>query len=382
MLIYHVFSQISRGLDYLAGVRVVGLRKIFDKKTIAVDGVSFDVRDGEFVILLGPSGCGKTTTLRCIAGLETPDEGEIYIGDRLVNDLPPKDRDIAMVFQSYALYPHMTVYDNLAFPLKMRKYPKDEIDKRVKEVARLLRIEDLLDRKPRQLSGGQQQRVALGRALVRNPQVWLMDEPLSNLDAKLRVYMRAELKKLQKDLGITTIYVTHDQAEAMAMGDRIAVMDKGKILQYDEPHVVYEKPANIFVAGFLGSPPMNFVDATMVERDSQVILDAGVFELPLPQDLAKLVKEGATSDKVVIGFRPEYMTLSIERTSDSVFQADVYVVEPMGSSYVVDLKAGEYLLKAITPVTTRLPPIGGKVWVGLLMDKLHIFDAKTEKAIF
>jgi len=270
----------------LAGVRVVGLRKVFDKKTVAVDGVSFEVKDGEFVILLGPSGCGKTTTLRCIAGLETPDEGEIYIGDRLVNDLPPKDRDIAMVFQSYALYPHMTVYDNLAFPLKMRKYPKDEIDKRVKEVARLLRIEDLLDRKPRQLSGGQQQRVALGRALVRNPQVWLMDEPLSNLDAKLRVYMRAELKKLQKDLGITTIYVTHDQAEAMAMGDRIAVMDKGKILQYDEPHVVYEKPANIFVAGFLGSPPMNFVDATIVERDSQIILDAGVFELPTSTGLS------------------------------------------------------------------------------------------------
>jgi multiple sugar transport system ATP-binding protein len=366
----------------LAGVRVVGLRKVFDKKTIAVDSVSFEVKDGEFVILLGPSGCGKTTTLRCVAGLESPDEGEIYIGDRLVNDLPPKDRDIAMVFQSYALYPHMSVYDNLAFPLKMRKYPKEEIDKRVKEVARLLRIEDLLDRKPRQLSGGQQQRVALGRALVRNPRVWLMDEPLSNLDAKLRVYMRAELKKLQKDLGITTIYVTHDQAEAMAMGDRVAVMDKGKILQYDEPHVVYEKPASIFVAGFLGSPPMNFIEATVVERDSQVILDTGIFEFLLPQDLAKIVREGVTGDKVVIGFRPEYMRLSMDRTPDSVFQADVYVVEPMGSSYIVDLKAGEYLLKAITPAVTRLPPIGGKVWAGFMLEKIHIFDAKTERTIF
>lgn len=366
----------------MVGVRVVGLRKVFEKKTIAVDGVNFDAKDGEFVILLGPSGCGKTTTLRCIAGLESPDEGEIYIGDRLVNEFPPKDRDIAMVFQSYALYPHMTVYDNLAFPLKMRKYPKQEIDKRVKEVARLLRIEDLLDRKPRQLSGGQMQRVALGRALVRNPQVWLMDEPLSNLDAKLRVYMRAELKKLQKDLGITTIYVTHDQAEAMAMGDRIAVMDKGKILQYDEPHAVYEKPANIFVAGFLGSPPMNFIEATVVEKDSQVMLDSGIFEFMLPQDLAKLVREGVTEDKVMIGFRPEYMMLSMERTPDSVFQADVYVVEPMGSSYIVDLKAGEYLLKAITPATTRLPTIGGKVWVGFQLEKIHIFDAKTEKAIF
>ncbi len=365
----------------MASVRVLGLRKKFDK-TIAVDGVSFDVKDGEFVILLGPSGCGKTTTLRCVAGLEIPDDGEIYIGNKLVNDLPPKDRDVAMVFQSYALYPHMSVYDNLAFPLRMRKYPKQEIEKRVKEVARLLRIENLLDRKPRQLSGGEQQRVALGRALVRNPQVWLMDEPLSNLDAKLRVYMRAELKKLQKDLGITTIYVTHDQAEAMAMGDRIAVMDKGKILQYDEPHVVYERPSNIFVAGFLGSPPMNFIEATVVERDSQVILSADIFQYQLPGDLARIIRENLTGDKVVIGFRPEHMILSIEKSPESIFQADVYVVEPMGSSYVVDLKAGEYLLKAISPVTTRLPPIGEKVWVGFPLDKMHIFDAKTEKAIF
>ena len=365
----------------MVGVRVVGLRKRFDK-TIAVDGVSFEVKDGEFIILLGPSGCGKTTTLRCIAGLETPDEGDIYIGDRLVNDLPPKDRDVAMVFQSYALYPHMTVYDNLAFPLKMRKYPKQEIDKRVKEVAKLLRIEELLNRKPRQLSGGQQQRVALGRALVRNPQVWLMDEPLSNLDAKLRVYMRAELKKLQKDLGITTIYVTHDQAEAMAMGDRIAVMNQGKILQFDEPRAVYERPGNIFVAGFLGSPPMNFVDATVVERDSQVILDAGIFQYQLPEDLAKLVKENLTGDKVVIGFRPEHVVLSIDKAPESVFQADVYVVEPMGSNYVVDLKAGDYLLKAISPITVKLPPIGEKVWVGFPPERMHIFDAKTEKAVF
>ncbi|HDD42515.1 MAG TPA: ABC transporter ATP-binding protein, partial [Nitrososphaeria archaeon] len=293
------------------------------------------------------------------------------------------DRDVAMVFQSYAHYPHMTVYDNLAFPLKMRKYPKQEIDKRVKEVAKLLRIEELLNRKPRQLSGGQQQqRVALGRALVRNPQVWLMDEPLSNLDAKLRVYMRAELKKLQKDLGITTIYVTHDQAEAMAMGDRIAVMNQGKILQFDEPRAVYERPGNIFVAGFLGSPPMNFVDATVVERDSQVILDAGIFQYQLPEDLAKLVKENLTGDKVVIGFRPEHVVLSIDKAPESVFQADVYVVEPMGSNYVVDLKAGDYLLKAISPITVKLPPIGEKVWVGFPPERMHIFDAKTEKAIF
>ena len=365
----------------MSRVKVKNLRKTFGK-TVAVDGVTFDVGDGEFIVLLGPSGCGKTTTLRCIAGLEVPDEGEIYIDDRLVNDLPPKDRDVAMVFQSYALYPHMTVYDNLAFPLKMRKVPKDEIRRRVLEVARLLRIEELLDRKPRQLSGGQQQRVALGRALVRNPKVWLMDEPLSNLDAKLRVYMRAELKKLQKDLGITTIYVTHDQAEAMAMADKVAVMNRGKILQYEPPNVVYEKPANLFVAGFLGSPPMNFVDATVIEKNSQIALDAGFFVYPLEEELGKLVKQNVTGDKVIIGFRPEHMILSKDKTSESVFQADVYVIEPMGSNLIVDLKVEQYLFKAVVPATTAVPPIGEKVWVGFLPEKMHIFDAKTEKAIF
>ncbi|MCD6341929.1 MAG: ABC transporter ATP-binding protein, partial [Thaumarchaeota archaeon] len=293
----------------MSKVRVVNLHKRFDK-TIAVDGITFEVGDGEFIVLLGPSGCGKTTTLRCIAGLEVPDEGEIYIDDKMVNELPPKDRDIAMVFQSYALYPHMSVYDNLAFPLKMKKYPKQEIEKRVKEVAKLLRIEELLNRKPRQLSGGQQQRVALGRALVRNPKVWLMDEPLSNLDAKLRVYMRAELKKLQKDLNITTIYVTHDQAEAMAMADKVAVMSQGKILQYDAPTNVYERPANLFVAGFLGSPPMNFVEANLVEHDSKIMLDAGFFMYPLDEKLGKIVKDNVASDKVIIGFRPEHMIVS------------------------------------------------------------------------
>ena len=364
----------------MAGVRVVNLRKRFDK-TVAVDGVSFDVLDGEFVVLLGPSGCGKTTTLRCIAGLESPDEGEIYIGDKLVNDLPPKDRDVAMVFQSYALYPHMSVFDNIAFPLKMRKYPKEEISKRVKEVAQLLRIDHLLDRKPRQLSGGEQQRVALGRALVRNPKVWLMDEPLSNLDAKLRIYMRAELKKLQKDLRITTIYVTHDQAEAMAMADRIAVMNKGMLLQYDSPHVIYEKPANIFVGGFMGAPPMNFIDANIVEEGNKILLDAAIFKYPLSSEIANLVKSKATSERVILGFRPEDISISIEKSPESIFQADLYVIEPMGSNIIVDLKAGEYLIKAVLSPSARLPSIGEKVWVSFPYDKLHIFDAKTEQAI-
>ena len=361
----------------MSKVKVVNLVKKFDK-TVAVDGISFDVKDGEFIVLLGPSGCGKTTTLRCIAGLETPDEGEIYIDDKLVNDLPPKDRDVAMVFQSYALYPHMTVYGNLAFPLKMRKLPKDEIDKKVKEVAKLLNIDHLLDRKPRQLSGGEMQRVALGRALVRTPRVFLMDEPLSNLDAKLRVYMRAELKKLQRDLKITTIYVTHDQAEAMAMADRIAVMNKGKILQYSEPHDVYEKPANIFVAGFIGSPPMNFIKASILEKDSKIILDAGFFQYELRRDLGEIVKKGASGSEVMIGFRPEHMLLSREKQANSVFQADVYVIEPMGSRIIVDLKAGEYLLKAVAPPTAEIPPPGQKVWVGFPVERLHVFDAKTE----
>ncbi|OYT68054.1 MAG: sugar ABC transporter ATP-binding protein [Candidatus Wolframiiraptor sp. EX4484-121] len=364
----------------MSKVKVVNLVKKFDK-TVAVDGISFDVKDGEFIVLLGPSGCGKTTTLRCIAGLETPDEGEIYIDDKLVNDLPPKDRDVAMVFQSYALYPHMTVYGNLAFPLKMRKLPKDEIDKKVKEVAKLLNIDHLLDRKPRQLSGGEMQRVALGRALVRTPRVFLMDEPLSNLDAKLRVYMRAELKKLQRDLKITTIYVTHDQAEAMAMADRIAVMNKGKILQYSEPHDVYEKPANLFVAGFIGSPPMNFIKASILEKDSKIILDAGFFQYELRRDLGESVKRGASGSEVMIGFRPEHMLLSRERQANSVFQADVYVIEPMGSRIIVDLKAGEYLLKAVAPPTAEIPPPGQKVWVGFSVERLHVFDAKTEKTL-
>ncbi|RLE58654.1 MAG: sugar ABC transporter ATP-binding protein, partial [Thermoprotei archaeon] len=233
----------------MAKVSVKDLLKKFGN-VIAVNKISFEVNDGEFVVLLGPSGCGKTTTLRLIAGLETPDGGEIWIGDKLVNDLPPKDRDVAMVFQNYALYPHMKVYDNLAFPLRLRKLPKDKIDRKVREVAKLLRIDNLLDRYPRQLSGGQQQRVALGRALVREPHVFLMDEPLSNLDAKLRVYMRAELKRLQRELGITTIYVTHDQAEAMTMADRIVVMNEGKIQQIGTPSELYYKPANLFVAGF------------------------------------------------------------------------------------------------------------------------------------
>ncbi|MDX1534595.1 MAG: ABC transporter ATP-binding protein, partial [Thermoplasmata archaeon] len=268
---------------------------------VAVDQLNLDIKDNEFVVFLGPSGCGKTTSLRCIAGLETPEEGEILIGDRVVNDLEPKDRDVAMVFQNYALYPHMTVAQNMAFPLQNFGVPVSEINKRILEASHLLEIKPLLDRKPTALSGGQQQRVALGRAIVRHPKVFLMDEPLSNLDAKLRVHMRAELKRLQKDLGVTTIYVTHDQVEAMTMGDRIAIMEDGVLQQFDAPNSIYDHPVNQFVAGFVGTPPINFIEMSYT---SDASLDAGEFRFPISENLARAARS-ATSDEVVLAVRPQ-----------------------------------------------------------------------------
>lgn len=346
---------------------------------IAVNNITLEVMDKEFMVFLGPSGCGKTTTLRCIAGLETPDSGNIYIGDSLVNELPPKDRDVAMVFQSYALYPHMSVFDNIAFPLKMRKVPKEEIKKRVKEVASLLKIEELLDRKPRQLSGGQAQRVALGRAIVRQPKVFLFDEPLSNLDAKLRVYMRAELKRLQKELATTTIYVTHDQVEAMTMADRIALMNKGMLQQLASPSDIYHKPENIFVAGFIGSPPMNFIDCSFKEFGSEYFLDAGEFKLKLPKDIGLLIKEKASSSELILGVRPEDITV-YEEVMPEAIETEVYVVEPLGAENVIDLKIGENLIKAISPSTFSLK-IGDKAYITFNKEKMHVFDKKTEKTI-
>ncbi|RLG87762.1 MAG: sugar ABC transporter ATP-binding protein, partial [Thermoprotei archaeon] len=267
----------------MAKVTLNHVTKIFPPNTVAVDDVTFTVSHGEFFVLLGPSGCGKTTTLRIIAGLEKPTKGRVFIDDEDVTDLPPRARDVAMVFQTWALYPHMKVYDNIAFPLKLRKLPKDEIDRKVKEIAKILQIDHLLDRYPKQLSGGQQQRVALARALVRNPRVWLMDEPLSNLDALLRVQMRAELKKLQKELKITTIYVTHDQVEAMTMADRIAVMNAGKILQIGTPYDIYHKPRTKFVGGFIGSPPMNFIRVVFDVENNRYILKGHTFAIVLPE---------------------------------------------------------------------------------------------------
>lgn len=361
----------------MAQVRLSNLVKKFGEVK-AVNNLTLKIEDGEFLVLLGPSGCGKTTALRCIAGLETPDSGEIYVGDQMVNELPSKDRDIAMVFQSYALYPHMTVYDNMAFPLRLRRYSKDEVDRRVKATADLLRIHELLDRKPKQLSGGQAQRVALGRAIVREPKAFLMDEPLSNLDARLRLHMRAELKRLQKELKITTIYVTHDQAEAMTMGDRIAIMNHGELQQLGPPENVYSSPTNPFVAGFLGSPPMNFVECSFEEKGGGILRFNGN-QFALPESQSGAVRQNISDHQVVLGFRPEDVSLQDRQELGSI-EAEVYVYEPLGSETIVDLKMGENLIKAKVSPDTRLK-IGETKWINVNKDKLHIFDKKTGKAL-
>jgi multiple sugar transport system ATP-binding protein len=346
-------------------------------EVVAVDTLNLEAKDKEFVVFLGPSGCGKTTSLRMIAGLETVTEGEIYIGDRLVNDLEPKDRDVAMVFQNYALYPHMTVYKNLAFPLENAKMSRQEIERGVRRAAKLLQIEPLLDRKPKQLSGGQQQRVALGRAIVREPEVFLMDEPLSNLDAKLRVYMRAELKRLQKDIGVTTVYVTHDQVEAMTMGDRIAILRRGILQQMDTPPRIYARPANEFVAGFVGSPPTNFFDCT---RTADATLDAGTFTYTLPEALARAA-ERATSDEIVLAIRPQDVRVfRDEGAEDGLIRAEIFTTEPLGDITILDLMIGESLVKAVVspeyPVdTTR------ELWVKFPSEKVYLFDKKTGAAL-
>ncbi len=350
---------------------------------VAVNDLDIQVPDKEFLVFVGPSGCGKTTSLRLLAGLEEASEGNIYIGDRLVNDVPPKDRDIAMVFQSYALYPHMSVYDNMAFGLKLRKTPKPDIERRVHEAAKMLHIEDLLDRKPKQLSGGQRQRVAVGRAIVREPLVFLMDEPLSNLDAKLRVSARAEISKIHQRLGTTFVYVTHDQTEAMTMGSRIAVMNQGILQQVDSPQVLYDTPANIFVAGFIGSPAMNFIEAKLMERDGRVAADCKDFVLNIPHSRTGVCRPHLGKD-VVFGIRPEdvhdpdYAPQSIEAAA---IEAKVDVTELMGNEIIV------YLVTEHTPpILGRFDPrtsarVGNTMRVIFNMDRMHIFDRQTEMAI-
>ena len=373
----------------------LSLRNVYKKYpggVIAVSDFNLEIKDKEFIILAGPSGCGKSTTLRMVAGLEEISSGEVYIGDRLVNDVAPKDRDIAMVFQNYALYPHMTVFDNMAFGLKLRKVSKDEIKRRVEEAARILDIEHLLERKPKALSGGQRQRVALGRAIVREPKVFLLDEPLSNLDAKLRAQMRTEISKLHQRLGTTFMYVTHDQTEAMTMGTRIVVMKNGFIQQVDTPQNLYLRPCNLFVAGFIGSPQMNFIETKVLCENDVYYLEfgsedtkrrAGVkFKIKLPENKTANLKE-YIGKEVIMGIRPEHVHNEpelIEANPDSIVEAKVEVTELMGAeTYLYMDCEGQDINARVAPSSTAKP--GDKIKIAISAENIHIFDKDTELTI-
>ncbi len=367
----------------MAGVTLDHITKKYGEVT-AVNDLNIQIRDQEFLVLVGPSGCGKSTALRMIAGLEEITGGDLYIGDRRVNDVAPKDRDIAMVFQSYALYPHMSVYDNMAFGLKLRKRPKQEIDRRVKEAAELLGLQNLLQRKPKQLSGGQRQRVALGRAIVREPQVFLMDEPLSNLDAKLRVETRAGLIKLHQRLQTTTVYVTHDQVEAMTMGHRIAVMREGILQQLDTPQTLYDRPANLFVAGFIGSPAMNFFPGQLVSDNGgqDLYVQTSGLKLKVPDSMRGKLG-GSTGREVIFGFRPEHIHHRSEVrdvTTGSTANVKVSVVEPLGSEVFAYLSADGHEFIARMDASAQ-PKAGETIETVFDTDKLHVFDKETEQAL-
>ena len=373
----------------MAGLSLKNVCKVYPNGFEAVKDFNLEIADQEFIIFVGPSGCGKSTTLRMIAGLEDISSGELRIGERLVNEVEPKDRDIAMVFQNYALYPHMTVYENMAFGLKLRKVPKDEIDKMVKEAAKILDLTPLLDRKPKALSGGQRQRVAMGRAIVREPKVFLMDEPLSNLDAKLRVQMRVEISKLHQRLQTTIIYVTHDQTEAMTLGTRIVVMKDGVIQQVDTPQNLYDKPQNLFVAGFMGSPQMNFIDCQAVEQGGAVMLKFGNHSIKLTEKRAqKLIDGGYTNEefpkKVVLGIRPEDIKDEesfIAMSKDSSLEATVRVYELLGAEVFLYFDIDETIpvTARVNPRTTARP--GDTITIAFDLTKIHIFDKETERII-
>jgi multiple sugar transport system ATP-binding protein len=399
----------------VAEVTFSSVGKVYGDGTRAVSDLDLEVADGEFMVLVGPSGCGKTTALRMVAGLEDISEGEIRIGERVVNEVEPADRDIAMVFQNYALYPHMSIYDNIAFGLKMRRAPKAEIDRRVREIARVLGLQDMLGRKPRQLSGGQRQRVAMGRAIVRNPAAFLMDEPLSNLDAKLRVQMRAEVSRIQHELGATTVYVTHDQVEAMTMGDRVVVLRKGVLQQADEPESLYNAPANLFVGSFIGSPAMNLVEASLARRDGGLVAEVGSQEVPVPAEAlaARPALARYEGHRVAFGIRPEHVrepgasvagapslagtvvvteALGYERlvhvevsatpvVSDEVLEvmgdADVALAEGLEA----DARERRAVVLARFDSSVRPQP-GDRIELGLAADKAHFFDLETGLAIY
>ena len=368
----------------MAELKLKNIVKKYPNGFVAVKDFSLDIADKEFIIFVGPSGCGKSTTLRMIAGLEDISAGELYIGDKMCNNVSPKDRDIAMVFQNYALYPHMTVYDNMAFGLKLRKVPKDEINKKVHEAAKVLDIEHLLDRKPKALSGGQRQRVAMGRAIVREPKVFLMDEPLSNLDAKLRVQMRSEISKLHHKLQTTFIYVTHDQTEAMTLGTRIVVLKDGIIQQVDTPQNLYNKPQNLFVAGFIGSPQMNFIDAKVVQVGPDVMVAFGEYRVKLPEAKTKALIEGGYVDKdIILGIRPEDVhdeDIFISASPESVVDAHVEVTELLGA------ETNLFLIIAGQSITARVDSrsqakIGDIISVAFDVNRMHLFDKQTEETI-
>ena len=368
----------------MASLSLSHINKTYPNGFQAVKDFNLEIEDKEFIIFVGPSGCGKSTTLRMIAGLEEISGGTLKIGDKVMNDVEPKDRDIAMVFQNYALYPHMTVYDNMAFGLKLRKVPKDQIDKAVREAARILDLEKLLDRKPKALSGGQRQRVAMGRAIVRNPKVFLMDEPLSNLDAKLRVQMRIEISKIHQRLGATIIYVTHDQTEAMTLGTRIVVMKDGVVQQVDTPQHLYEQPGNLFVAGFMGSPQMNFLDAQIAEKGGDLIAKVGEYDIVIPAAKAKVLKDGGYVGKtVVLGIRPEDIhdsQMFIEASPSVPMTSTVKVYELLGAEVYL------YFDVNGTQVTARVDPrtnskTGDTIKFAFDMEKSHFFDKETELTI-
>ena len=362
----------------MAQVKLEGVRKIYTEgnQQVAVDRVDLDVRDGEFVVLVGPSGCGKSTTLRMIAGLESISAGTVKIGDRVVNDVPPKARDIAMVFQNYALYPHMTVRENLGFALKLKSMPTAEIEKRVLLAAATLGLQEYLDRKPKNLSGGQRQRVALGRAIVRQPQAFLFDEPLSNLDAQMRVSMRREIARLHQELKVTMIYVTHDQVEAMTLGDRIVVMNKGHVMQIDTPINLYERPKNRFVAGFIGNPAMNFVNGTVEGSGAlRFVAEGGDWEMHLPTRVADSLS-GARGAGITMGIRPEAVSLvSGPEAAPTTTEARLDLVESLGNETFIYARAGRHDVTARIGLPQPLPPIGSTIVLAFNLERAHFFDA-------
>jgi len=366
----------------MAKVTLEHVYKIYPGDVTAVSDANLEIKDREFIVLVGPSGCGKSTTLRMIAGLEEISKGSVYIGDRKVNDVPPKNRDIAMVFQNYALYPHMTVYKNMAFGLKLRRYPKDEIDKRVRDAAEILGIEELLERKPKALSGGQRQRVAVGRAIVRKPEAFLFDEPLSNLDAKMRVQMRAELSKLHTSLNATMIYVTHDQVEAMTMGDRIVVMKDGFIQQVANPIDLYDNPVNQFVASFIGSPPMNFFNGKIETRDGSLYFVENNFTITVA-DSQQAALQNYVGKDIVFGIRPEDVEDALYATNSNPkqqFKARIEVVEPMGAEVFIYLNTGDHSF-IVRQESHDNAEVGQEVTLAVDMKKSHFFDAETSKTV-